>query len=101
MFLLHSRALGAGGIISRMTIGTALFIDVYDGLPQYPQPHRIIGFCNYVPRIMNKICVLAYILMDHTLLRNYASSRSTDIAFSSDSAMVTAFNCNVTLAYHL
>jgi hypothetical protein len=26
---------------------------VYDGLPQYPQPHRIIGFCNYVPRIMN------------------------------------------------
>jgi len=19
---------------------------VYDGLPQYPQPHRIIGFCN-------------------------------------------------------
>ena len=36
-----------------MTIGTAMFIDVYDGLPQYPQPHRIIGFCNYVPRIMN------------------------------------------------
>ena len=26
---------------------------VYDGLPQYPQPHRIIGFCNYLPRIMN------------------------------------------------
>ena len=26
---------------------------VYDGLPQYPQPHRIIGFCNYMPRIMN------------------------------------------------
>ena len=26
---------------------------VYDGLPQYPQPHRIVGFCNYVPRIMN------------------------------------------------
>ena len=26
---------------------------VYDGLPQYPRPHRIIGFCNYVPRIMN------------------------------------------------
>ena len=26
---------------------------VYDSLPQYPQPHRIIGFCNYVPRIMN------------------------------------------------
>jgi hypothetical protein len=25
---------------------------VYDGLP-HPQPHRIIGFCNYVPRIMN------------------------------------------------
>jgi len=36
-----------------MTIGTAMFIDGYDGLPQYPQPHRIIGFCNYVPRIMN------------------------------------------------
>ena len=26
---------------------------VYDDLPQYPQPHRIIGFCNYMPRIMN------------------------------------------------
>lgn len=22
-------------------------------MTQYPQPHRIIGFCNYVPRIMN------------------------------------------------
>ena len=26
---------------------------VYDALSQYPQPHRIIGFRNYVPRIMN------------------------------------------------
>ena len=36
-----------------MTIGTAMFIDVYDGLPQYPQPHRIIGFCNYDPPSYN------------------------------------------------
>ncbi|MGA8084212.1 MAG: hypothetical protein WB988_20350 [Candidatus Nitrosopolaris sp.] len=26
---------------------------VYDGLPQFAQSHRIIGFCNYMPRIMN------------------------------------------------
>ena len=26
---------------------------IYDSLPQYPEPHKIIGFCNYVPRIMN------------------------------------------------
>jgi hypothetical protein len=51
---------------------------VYDGLPQYPQPHRIIGFCNYVPRIYIytrtiQICVLvlAYKTYVHTLLRNY------------------------------
>jgi hypothetical protein len=26
---------------------------IYDSLPQYSEPHKIIGFCNYVPRIMN------------------------------------------------
>src|SRR5215469_8834831 len=26
---------------------------IYDSLPQYPEPHKIIGFCNYIPRIMN------------------------------------------------
>ena len=26
---------------------------IYDSLPQYPEPHKIIGFCNYVPQIMN------------------------------------------------
>ena len=31
---------------------------VYDSLPQYPQPHRIVGFCNYMPRIMNNTSIL-------------------------------------------
>jgi hypothetical protein len=45
--------------ICAIIVGTLLAVPyfllgyVYDGLPQYPQPHRIIGFCNYIPRIMN------------------------------------------------
>ena len=26
---------------------------VEDSLPQYPEPHHILGFCNYIPHIMN------------------------------------------------
>ena len=29
---------------------------IYESLPQYPEPHKIIGFRNYVPRIMNNTC---------------------------------------------
>jgi hypothetical protein len=52
----------------------------------------MIGFCNYVPRIMNNTDLCpgsggSYVTDELLLLVN------ADIAFSSDSAMVTAFIC--------